>query len=110
LFYVIIFLMIKFKILFISAVKIFIDSLPEEDRAKINCATDAMELNNFDSLYIKTLKTPIKELIIKKYRFVFFINKNDIWFVGSFIKKTTKTPKNEIENAKRLYKEIINLK
>lgn len=99
----------KFKILFISKVKDFIETLPDDDRGKINCATDAMELSNFDSLYIKTLKTPIKELIIKKYRLIFFINKNEIWFTGAFIKKTAKTPKKEIENSYKLYKEIISL-
>ena len=100
----------KLKILFISIVRDFIETIPEEDRGKIKCATDIMELGNFDSLYIKTIRTPIKELIIKKYRFIFFINKNEIWFIGAFTKKTAKTPKNEVENAKRLYNEIIRIK
>jgi len=59
---------------------------------------------------LQTLKTPIRELIIKNYRFVFFINKNKIWFVGAFIKKTIKTPKVEIKNAQKLYDKIIRLK
>jgi phage-related protein len=99
----------KFKILFTSDVKEFIDRLTDEDKGKINCITDAMMLGNFNLLYIKTIRSPVKELIIKKYRFIFFINKNEIWFIGAFIKKTAKTPKNEIENAKKLYREIINL-
>lgn len=99
----------KFKVLFINEVKDFINSLPDEDRGKINCDSNAMELGNFDSLYIKTLSTPIKELIIKKYRLIFFIKNNEIWFIGAFIKKTAKTPRNKIETAKKLYKEIINL-
>lgn len=99
----------KLKVLFTNEVREFINSLPDEDRGKINCETIAMGLGNFNSLYIKTLNTPIKELIIKKYRLIFFIHKNEIWFIGAFIKKTAKTPKNEIENAKKLYKEIINL-
>jgi len=99
----------RFKILFISEVKDFINRLPDEDRGKINCITDAMMLGNFNSLYTKTLRSPVKELIIKKYRLIFFINKNEIWFIRAFIKKTAKTPKNEIENAKKLYREIINL-
>ncbi len=74
----------KLKILFLSEVKSFIETLSDDDRGKISCATDAMGLGNFDSLYIKTLRTPIKELIIKKCRFIFFVNKNEIWFIGSF--------------------------
>lgn len=97
----------RFKILFINEVRDFINTLSEEDRGKINCDTNAMEFGNFDSLYIKTLQTPIKELIIKKYRLIFFVYKNEIWFIGAFIKKTAKTPKSEIKKAKRLYKEII---
>ena len=81
----------KFKILFINDVRNFINSLSDEDKVKINCDINAMELGNFNSLYIKRLSSPVKELIIKKYRLIFFINKN------------------EIENAKKLYKEIINL-
>jgi phage-related protein len=99
----------QYKALFINKVKEFINNLSEEDRGKVNCDINAMELNVFDSLYIKTLKKPIKELIIKKYRLLFFIHKKEIWFVGVFIKKTTKTPKKEIENANKIYKEIINL-
>jgi len=100
----------KFKVLFLHKVQSFITTLSDEDKGKIRCTADSMELGNFDFLYIKTLKTPIKELIIKNYRFIFFINKNEIWFVGAFTKKSAKTPRKEIENAKRLYSEIIRVK
>lgn len=100
----------KFNIVFLNGVREFIATLPEEDRAKIRGSIRGMELDNFDSLYIKTLKTPIRELIIKNYRFIFFIDKNEIWFIKAFIKKTTKTPTKEIENAKKLYNKIISLK
>lgn len=100
----------KYKVFFLQNVQNFIETIPFNDQGKIRCATDSMGLNNFNSLYIKTLETPIKELIIKNYRFTFFFNKNEIWFVGAFIKKTAKTPKSEIENAKNLYNEIIRLK
>lgn len=66
-----------------------------------------MELGCFDSVLIKTLRTPIKELIIKRYRLLFFIEGNLIYFVGSFVKKSNKTPKHEIDIAEKLFKNIV---
>lgn len=99
----------QYKIFFLNRVNDFISSLSENDRAKINAARIAMELGSFETLTIKTLKTPIKELIIKKSRLLFFIKDDSIYFVNAFTKKTAKTPKKEIENAYKLYKGIINL-
>ena len=93
--------------LFLDDVKDFIKNLADADQGKINAIVRAMEMGDFKSVYIKTLKAPIKELIIKKYRFIFFINKNTIYFIRAFVKKTAKTPKNEIENAKKVYKIIL---
>lgn len=101
--------MIIFQAILLNKVKEFITTLSNEDKVKFRGMAHGMELGNFDSLYIKTLKTPIRELIIKNYRFIFFIYKNEIWFIGAFIKKTAKTPKNEIENAQKLYDKIIKL-
>ena len=66
-----------------------------------------MESGDFESLEIKTLKTPIKELIIKRYRLLFFINKDLIYFVNAFMKKTQKTPKNEIIISEKLFRDIV---
>ncbi len=74
----------KYKVLLLRSVQDFIATLNEEDRGKVKCMGDSMELGNFDSLYIKTLETPIKELIIKNYRFIFFINKNEIYKYNYF--------------------------
>ena len=97
----------KYLALFLEDVRIFIDMLPNEDQGKINATTIAMESGDFESIYIKTLKTPIKELIIKKYRLIFFIHKNTIYFIRAFVKKSQKTPKKEMENAEKIYKIIM---
>ncbi|MBI2631164.1 type II toxin-antitoxin system RelE/ParE family toxin [Candidatus Nomurabacteria bacterium] len=94
-------------ILFLDEVKEFTEKLSDADQGKINAAAMAMEAGDFESIYIKTLKAPIKELIIKKYRFIFFIHKNTIYFIRAFIKKTAKTPKNEINNAQKVCKIIL---
>lgn len=83
-------------------VKQFVSELPNEDQGKIRGAIEAMEFGDFESLYIKTLKSPIKELIIKRYRLVFFPHKACLYFVGAFIKKTAKTPKHEIDKAEKM--------
>ena len=49
----------------------------------------------------------IKELIVKNYRFIFFIEKHDTYFVRAFIKKTRKAPRREIEAAEKIHKMII---
>ena len=97
----------KYFALFLDDVKDFIGELSDDDQGKINASVGAMEAGEFESIYIKKLRTPIKELIIKKYRLVFFIHKNTIYFIGAFVKKTTKTPKGEIENAEKIYKLIL---
>ena len=88
-------------------VALFRKNLPEQDRVKINGSITAIRYGNYDNIYIKSLKGIIKELIIKRFRFIFFTDKNTIYFIGAFIKKTNKTPIGEIENAEKIYKIII---
>jgi len=95
-----------FKVIILTEVEIFREGLSEKDRAKINASIVAMRFGEYESIYVKPLKGALKELIIKKFRFVFFINKDIIYFIGAFIKKTNKTPKIEIEKALKIYKII----
>lgn len=97
------------KVIVLDEVETFRKSLSEKDKSKIDASITAMRFGEYDSIYVKPLKGAIRELIIKKFRFVFFIEKDTIYFIGAFIKKTNKTPKLEIENALKIYK-IINPK
>ena len=54
-----------------------------------------------DLLYIKSIQYPIMELKINKYRVIFIENKNTIYIISIFLKKTSKTPKSEIEKANK---------
>ena len=85
----------------------FIERLPEKTRIKINSAVDFHEEGDFKSLYVKTLSGPIRELIVKRYRIIFFIYHTDLYLISGFVKKTAETPKREIEKAEKLYKTII---
>ena len=97
----------QYTVLYLDNVKNFIQALPNEDQGKIKGAITAIESGDFKSLYIKTIKTPIKELIVKKYRFIFFFHQTIAYFLKAFIKKTAKTPRKEIEYAEKTYKMII---
>jgi len=97
----------NFTSLFIEEVEDFIHQQGLSDQAKIAASVIIMEKGNFHILHIKTLKSPIKELIIKQYRILFFLNKNIIYFIGAFVKKTAKTPKNQIDQAEKIYKLLI---
>lgn len=85
----------------------FVDGLTHADKAKVTASIKIMEMGGFDSVYIKTLKGAIKELIVKNYRLVFFIHEHTIYLVSAFVKKTQKTPPREINNAEKIYKITI---
>ena len=82
----------------------FIRSLDEKDRAKIAAAISTLASGDFQSVAVKPLRGPIRELIVKSYRIVFFNKKKTLWFVSGFRKKTRKTPPQEIKNAQKLFK------
>ena len=95
----------KNLILFLNDASEFIDSVPDKPKAKILAAIKTMD-TNFDLVYTKTLRGPIKELIIQKYRIIFFTKENRIYIVRGFIKKSQKAPVKEINNAERIYKMV----
>lgn len=93
----------NFEVQFFDEALDFIEKLPEADRAKVLAHIKIME-TDFDVVYTKLLKTPIRELIVKRYRLLFFIKKNTVYFVSGFMKKSQKTPAQEIRNAENVYK------
>ncbi len=84
--------------------------MSEIDRAKVTAAITAMKEGNFQLVETKTLRTPIRELKIKKYRFAFFIQKEIIYFIHVFIKQSAKTPKREVDYAEKVYRKIKEIK
>jgi len=94
------------KVIILNIVEIFIEKLSPEKEVELDASITAIRYGNFNTVYIKTLKGGIKELIIKRSRFIFFIKNETIYFVSAFMKKTNKTPKQEIKNAEKIYKLI----
>ena len=100
----------NYKIKVLARVKDFIQSLGEKDRAKIAAAVHVLSQGDFQSVETKSLRGPVKELIIRSYRIVFFVRDDTLWLVGGFRKKTRKTPPQEIENALNIFKILDNEK
>ena len=92
--------------------KILQNSGSKTDRIKIQKIRMSMHLLQEYGLYlsepyIKHLEGDIWELRPLRDRFLFaYCNKNRFIILSHFIKKTAKTPRNEIEKAKRLLKEL----
>ena len=95
-----------FQTLLFDEVKAFIRSRGSLDEAKILAAIATLRNRDSRSVHIKVLRGPIRELIVKQYRLVFFSVHHTLYFVGAFIKKSRKTPKHEIDKAENIYKKI----
>lgn len=91
---------------YLESVTSFLKELSKTDRAKILSGVSKIEQGDFQSSYIKTLRGPTKELIVKQYRILFFVHGHTIYLVRAFRKKSRKTPQKEIEYAERIYKLI----
>jgi hypothetical protein len=86
----------SFTTLILESVEDFIEGQSLSDKAKIAAAVTVMTKGGKESwhlLHIKTLKSPIKELIVKQYRIIFFSEKNTIYFIGAFVKKQPRPPR-----------------
>lgn len=97
----------ELRVILLKNIETFISDLSFDDQDKISGTIEALRNKKFDSVYVKQLRGDIKELKVKKYRLIFFVHKETIYFVRIFIKKTNKTPKKEIDIAEKNYKLII---
>ncbi|MCR4311574.1 MAG: type II toxin-antitoxin system RelE/ParE family toxin, partial [Candidatus Taylorbacteria bacterium] len=78
----------------------FLRTLPAKKEAKLRAEMLIVESGDFQSSYIKTLRGPIKELIVGSYRLIFFISQDHtIYYTSAFRKKSQRTPKQEIDEA-----------
>ena len=94
----------QYKTAYHDSVTNFLRALPPKDRSKVEKNIRVMQAGDLSSPRTKTLRGPVKELIVKEYRILFFIHEYTIYFVRAFRKKSAKTPKQEIEYAERIYK------
>jgi phage-related protein len=94
----------RYRAIVFNSVSDFINELPQAERAKIFGSINKIKGGDWSSLHIKTLKGPLRELVVKQYRLIFFMSEDVLYFVRAFQKKTAKTPPQEVEQAERIYK------
>lgn len=94
----------KYHILIFSEVEDFLTKIPETDSAKILAHISFLKTGDFITVSVKTLRSPLKELRVKKYRIIFFIQDSHLYIISCFIKKTQKTPLREIDRAFQLFR------
>ena len=98
-----------------SPVEDYVENLAVKEKTKVYKYIEVLRINNgvLDEPYSKHIKDKIRELRVdfsnrRHWIFYFtFINKNIILF-HAFLKKTQKTPTNEIKSAERNYIDVIN--
>lgn len=81
----------------------FVDLLSEEDRYKIDGALIALRKRDFESLYIKEISGPIKEVRVGRCRILFCIEYSTVYVFTGFVKKTIRTPQDQKQVAQKLY-------
>lgn len=96
-----------FRLYVLHEAEDFIKCLEESEQFKVLTAMAAVTKGQFNAIHTKTLRNKIKELIVKRYRFTFFIEDGCVYFVRGFIKKTGKTPPQEIEYAQKQHLEVL---
>ncbi len=99
----------RYKTAYHNSVTNFLRELPPKNRSKVEKNVRVMQAGDLYSPRTKTLRGPIRELIVKEYRILFFVHEHTIYFVRAFRKKSAKTPKQEIEYAERIYKLITKI-
>jgi phage-related protein len=94
------------QILIFSFVSEYLAGLAASEQAKIDMGILAIAQDILQVVRTKQLRGPIREFIIGNHRLVYFQKDDCLYVVSAFYKKTTKTPKKEIEYAEKIYKNI----
>jgi phage-related protein len=89
-----------------SGVEEYINELSDTERLKAEAALYALKRRIFESISVKQLRGPIRELRVRSHRFVFFEIPPQFYIVVAFRKNSRKTPVRHIEYAEKIYKNI----
>ncbi len=89
------------KVIYHPEVEECIRTLPEKDNSRVVKIIDLFEDYKFNltQVYLKKITKGIWELRAGRYRLLFGIIRGDAIIVSMFMKKTQKTPKQEINLA-----------
>jgi len=86
----------------LAGAKRYIAKISEADRGAISRGIEVLIGSNLEEAHTKQLRGPIRELITGHHRLTYFRINSTIYFVRGFRKKSTKTPKNEVEYAEHI--------
>ncbi len=81
----------------------YLEGLSDVVRMNIRAHVEYLRLGNHEKVVVKQLRRPVQELIVGEQRIVYFCVRSTLYIVSVFRKRSRKTPKNEIENAMKLY-------
>jgi phage-related protein len=95
------------NLVILDDVRVFINKLSPLDSAKILAELKFLEMNRTEVLIIKPLKGKIMELSVRQYRIIFCKTGSMIYVINGFKKQSKKTPLRVIEQAEKVYREII---
>ena len=90
-----------------SKVTKYINALPNGEQPKIASHINSVREKDFESAYVKMIRGPIKELIIRDRRIIFCIEQDTMYLLHAFTKKTAKTPQKDIAISEKLYDLLI---
>jgi len=93
-----------FHALFLESVKKYLEKIPDADRGAVAKDIERLVENDTKGIYTKQLKGPVRELIVGDHRITYFRLDNILYFVRGFQKKSTKTPKREIDYADKMFR------
>lgn len=92
----------QYQLILLEEVREFLQNIDAQDGAKIYFQIRSMEFGDFAGLFIKTIRSPLKELKVGRYRILFFIHKDTIYIISAFVKKSQKTPWKEVFKAQKI--------
>ena len=87
------------SMMILDEVNKFLESIPESNRFIIYAHLKALQIGSFEKILIKTLRSPLRELKVGRYRILFFSRGNSLFVISAFVKKSQKTPLREINRA-----------
>jgi len=99
----------SFQTVILTGAKRYVAGIPKVDRGAILRGIEVLAVGNLEEAHTKQLRGPIRELITGHHRLTYFKLNSTIYFVSGFRKKSTKTPKQEIEYAEAVLLRIKEL-
>ena len=91
------------NVVVLEGAKKYLLTISDDERGLIARDIESLRMNETEHVDIKQLRRKIRELRSGPHRLSYFERKQTLYFVRGFRKKSTKTPKREIEYAEKIY-------